>query len=58
MGGNANNPLEVIKSGEEPLLLLLDEAQRLVRIARNKGERFIQLVDMLKVIHAGGLADH
>ncbi len=54
MRGNANNPLEVIKSGEEPLLLLLDEAQRLVRIARNKGERFIQLVDLLRVIHAGG----
>ena len=54
VGGNANNPLEVIKSGEEPLLLLLDEAQRLARIARKQGERFIQLVDMLKVIHAGG----
>ena len=52
--GNANNPLEVINSREEPLLLLLDEAQRLARIARKQGERFIQLVDLLKVIHAGG----
>ncbi len=52
-GRGARTCLDVIKKGKGPLLLLLDEAQRLVRIAHERGERFMQVVDMLKVIHAG-----
>ncbi len=54
VGRGVRTPLEVIKKGKGPLLLLLDEAQRLARISHEKGERFMQVVDMLKVIHSGG----
>ncbi len=54
-GRGAKTPIDVIKKGKGPLLLLLDEAQRLVRITHeHERERFMQVVDMLKVIHAGG----
>ncbi len=54
VGRGARTCMDVIKKGKGPLLLLLDEAQRLARIVHEKGEQFMQMVDMLKVIHAGG----
>ena len=54
-GRGAKTPIDVIKKGKGPLLLLLDEAQRLVRITHeHEREQFMQVADMLKVIHAGG----
>ncbi len=55
VGRGAKIPIDVIKKGKEALFLLLDEVQRLIRITHeHERERFMQVMDTSKVIHAGG----